>query len=1364
MKSLPSPSAAERAAALSSLLLATSFLLYASARPAASRPAPRHTRATAEARTHAPERAPAAEPGRAPRPAPRFAIDFVENRGQWGRAAFVARAGGMWAAFETGAVRLRLGKERPAQLALNFEGRSPRATIAGEGRRAGRYNFFVGSDPGKWRSNVAAFAAVLYRGLYDGVDMRVREEGGRLEYDLLLAPGADLGRVVVRADGATGIELAADGSLLMRTAAGELRQTPPRTWEQLPSGERRPVECRFRRIDARRYGFVAPGRDPRNSLVIDPGLEWSTYVGGGDWDEIYDLASAGDGSGDVIAVGATLSPDFSNRPNPVAGFVARFSAAGALVYKTILAGSDREWVHGVAVSPAGEAVVVGESYSPDYPVTAGAYDTTHGFTADQLGPIYHADAFVTRLDAAGQIVYSTFVGGNEYDLAYAVALAPDGAVVLTGETMSPDWPTTAGAYDRTHNCCTPYFGGVFSRLDAFVARLSADGGALEYSTYFGGHGDEPPEGVVVDAQGFVTLTGLTYSPPGGGPAMPTTADALSRTPFNVESNPDAYLARFKLDGGGAADLRYSTFIGGGHTDAGYAVALDPANAGDVIVGGVTYSTAGVPAIFPTTPGTLRPSSASIDGFLMRFRFPATGGGQLVWSTLFGGLDYEEVSDVAVQPNGEIAFAGQTRSFDLPTTQGAFDRTVAISSGALFFDAFAARLSADGARLLYGTYLGGSFNERFMSLALVGPNSAAISGWTNSGDFPATPGAHDPVLNNDGVGGPGGGPGGVPFDGFLARLALAPDGDGDDSVVTPTLLGPADGARAGTNTPVTFDWSDVPDASGIDGYHIQINQRPDFVCCNDWQEVWVSRSEYVASVRFEGPYYWRVRAADRSGNVSDWTEVRSLNSGTTVSALTVNPASVDGGGSAQGQVTLTALAPAGGITVSLGSSDAAAATVPASVSIPQGSSFASFAVATRAVSAPTAVTITAAHGGNTRGATLTVTPAAATPAAPALVSPANGARVPLNANVTFSWNGANGAATYEIQIDDSDRFTAPLVASQDGLTQTQYVQIFKSEKRLWWRVRGRTAGGTGGAWSAARSFEVRRGATAPPPGTAALSSLSLSPSTVTGGNSSKGTVTLTGAAPSGGALVALSSGNASVASVPASVTVPAGATSAAFSVATGTVTAATSVGVSASFNGVSRTASLAVQPAAPPPTVALSSLGLSPTGVTGGAASRGTVTLSGPAPSGGATVALSSSNASVAAVPATASVPAGATSAAFDVATGSVTASTAVTVSASYGGVTRTATLTVGPAQAADTVAVQIAEYAADKRELRVEATGSNASAVLRCYVSSTGALIGTLTNEGGGRYRGQFSWPSNPQSVTVRSSLGGSATRSVAAR
>jgi hypothetical protein len=1171
----------------------------------------------------------------------------------------------MTARFGRDAIQLQLGKEQTAAVGLTFEGASPDATLVGEGKRSGYYNFFIGSDPGKWRSRVTSYSSVIYRGLYDGVDMRVREADERLEYDLMVAAGTDLEKLVVRADGVSGIDVAGDGSLILQTATGSLRQTPPVTWEELPSGERRALQCRFRKIDARRYGFEVSGRSGQLPLVIDPGLEWATYLGGGNWDEVHDIAAAGDGTEDVIVAGATLSQDFTGRPNAVAGFVTRFSATGALVYKTILVGSDREWIRSVAVAQGGEPVVVGESFSPDYPTTPGAYDTTHGLEPDGRAS---ADAFVTRLSASGdQLIYSTYIGTNEYDEGVAVALAPSGAVVVVGETLSPVFPTTPGAFDRTHNCCTPYFEGVFSARDTFVARLSANGSALEYSTYLGGFGDELPKSVVVDAQGFVTLTGQIFSSPDvNAPNLPTTPDALIRNPVSREGMTDAFLTRMKLDGNGAADLKYSTFLGGDSNEQGYAVALDPMNPNDVLVSGVTYSTTGA-VKFPTTAGTLRPSSTSIDGFVMRFRFPATGSASLVWSTLFGGFDYEEVADLAVDSDGTIILTGETRSFDFPATQGAFDRSVAISSGVLFFDAYVARISADGSQVLYGTYLGGSYNDRHTQLALVAPNTVVVAGWTLSGNFPVTPGAHDTILNNDGVGGVAGGPGGTPFDGFLARFTLLPDGDGDDTVAAPTLLAPANSSFQPTNTIINFDWSDVTDPSGLDGYHIQLNQRPDFVCCNDWQEVWTTNSDWIATVRFDGPYYWRVQTADRSGNLSEWSEVRTFNSGAGVSTLNVNPPSVEGGNSAQSMVTLSSSAPPGGAVVSLRSSNTAVATVPASVTISQGNNLATFTVSTRAVSVTTNVTITASHNSTSRDVTLTVTPTTAPPAAPTLLSPANNAQLPPNQSINFSWNAVAGAATYEIQVDDSSTFSAPLVVSRTGLTQTQTAQTFTSERRYWWRVRGRNAGGTNGAWSSVRIFEIKRGAPAPPPqpGPATLSALTLNPTSVVGGNTSQGTVTLTAAAPSGGAVVTLASNNTALATVPASVTIAGGATSASFTVTTR-----------------------------------------------------------------------------------------------------SVTTSTSVTVSAAYGGVTRTATLTVTaqaapPPPSTDTVAIQIAEYSSGNRVLRVEATSTNASATLRVYVSSTDALIGTLRNEGGGRYRGDFSWSSNPQSITVRSSLGGSATRSV---
>src|SRR5688572_9005087 len=157
-------------------------------------------------------------------------IDFVENRGQWdGPAVFVAQLGHAAAALEPRAIRLRLAGERPADVSLVFEGASKLATVAGEEQRRGVYNFFVGNDRRRWQSNVPAFGGVRYRGLYDGVDVRVLQRQGRLEYDVLLRPHADLDQVVIHAVGVQRIEISADGVLTLQTAAGPLHQTAPVT-------------------------------------------------------------------------------------------------------------------------------------------------------------------------------------------------------------------------------------------------------------------------------------------------------------------------------------------------------------------------------------------------------------------------------------------------------------------------------------------------------------------------------------------------------------------------------------------------------------------------------------------------------------------------------------------------------------------------------------------------------------------------------------------------------------------------------------------------------------------------------------------------------------------------------------------------------------------------------------------------------------------------------------------------------------------------------------------------------------------------------------------------------------------------------
>ncbi len=299
---------------------------------------------------------------------------------------------------------------------------------------------------------------------------------------------------------------------------------------------------------------------------------------------------------------------------------------------------------------------------------------------------------------------------------------------------------------------------------------------------------------------------------------------------------------------------------------------------------------------------------------------------------------------------------------------------------------------------------------------------------------------------------------------------------------------------------------------------------------------------------------------------------------------------------------------------------------------------------------------------------------ATPVAPTLVSPA--ADATPTQPVTFDWSDVANATSYEIQVDDSSTIAAPFRASQIvSVSQTNIGGL--PAQRLWWRVRARNSAGVFGPFSDTRRFTPQSVASVP-----ALSAIALSPTSVVGGNTAQGTATLTNAAPAGGALVALSSSNPSTATVPANVSVAAGATSRTFSVSTLSVTASTLATITAAFGGATRSATLTVTPPAPPPPppppVGPASLFVSPATVEGGNNATGTIFLSVGAPAGGLLVSLSSSNTAAATVAATTTVPAGLSSSTFPVST-LVTATTrTTTITASANGISRTATLTVSP--------------------------------------------------------------------------------------
>ena len=297
-------------------------------------------------------------------------------------------------------------------------------------------------------------------------------------------------------------------------------------------------------------------------------------------------------------------------------------------------------------------------------------------------------------------------------------------------------------------------------------------------------------------------------------------------------------------------------------------------------------------------------------------------------------------------------------------------------------------------------------------------------------------------------------------------------------VAPTLLSPA--ADAKVAQPITFDWSDVANATS---YEIQIDDSQSFTAPLTFSQT-VSVSRATVTGLPAQRLFWRVRAVNSAGAAGVFSTSRrftaqaaSTPSPASLSAVSVSPTSVVGGSTSQGKVTLTSGAPSGGAVISLSSANPSIAAVPPSVTVAAGASSVTFNVTTSAVTVNTSVVITATYGGVSRTTTLTVTPASSSPPssgplpAPSLVSPAADARFRPGASITFDWTDVSGAASYTIQIDDSENFSAPQLVNQNT-TLSQFSTTLPTT-RMWWRVRANSASGTPGNWSSARRFEVKQ---------------------------------------------------------------------------------------------------------------------------------------------------------------------------------------------------------------------------------------------------------------------------------------------------
>jgi hypothetical protein len=565
-------------------------------------------------------------------------------------------------------------------------------------------SYFKGQNRAEWNPGIQTSKAVLYEGLFPNIDLKIYGNKNQIEYDWIVKKGGDPSRIQFFFDDANDIQISESGDLVVKTTGGQIVHTKPYAYQNI-EGDLREVEAAFVAIEEKIYGFILGDYDPNYEVVIDPLLVffYATYLGGAELDQAWDITV--DSKGRSYITGFTASTDFPTtsgayNPNSNGGldvFVTKFNKDGTgLVYSTFIGGTSSDWSYGIAVDADGYAYIAGATASANFPIKGGAYDTSHN------GGI---DAFVAKLNKNGSdLMLSTFIGGTGDDTGYDVVLGADGAIFITGSTNSVNFPTTNKADDKV-------FSGFF---DGFATKFDSEASKLIYSTYIGDEYLEELFGIAVDEAGAAYVTGyVDYD--------------------GQLENGDSDVWAVKLNAKGTRQV-YSFIFGGGDDESGRAVVVDEFKRAYIV--GWTYS-----SNFPTTPEAFDPTyNGHSDAFVCKL---FKDGSDFVYCSYLGGTCWDWGEDIDLYDDLSAVVTGYTTTGDFPVTRDAFDTSHNGSA-----DAFVSYVSPDGRDLPYSTFLGGLEPDYGTGIAVDVFEVTHTAGYTQSANFPTTPDAFQPGLNND----------------------------------------------------------------------------------------------------------------------------------------------------------------------------------------------------------------------------------------------------------------------------------------------------------------------------------------------------------------------------------------------------------------------------------------------------------------------------------------------------------------------------------------------------------------------------------------------------------------------------------------
>jgi len=644
----------------------------------------------------------AARPGRGPSSALRPAgggtapLYFICNRGQEdARALFYARTPGytVWL-IRDGLIFDRIEKDKAAGTSrfvsgIVFKNANKNVEIAASDPSDYRVSYFYGRDEDEWITDIPASRSVLYKNLYDGIDLKVYGSGNRIEYDWLVAPGGRPEKIQFACSGPLKPSLDGEGNLAVESPLGGILHRKPRA-HQVIGGRCVDVDAGFREGEDGSFGLTVGAYDRRCELAIDPlVLAYSTYLGGSATD--YSIRGAVDPTGASYVGGYTESGDFPPAAETQIRkdiFISKISPDGrSLVYTAFFPSGASAENLGIDVDAKGFVYLAALTGSSKFPVK-NAFQSKFGG-----GP---TDGFVLKLAKNGRsLIYSSYIGGKGFDFCSAVVADSSGAAYVGGYTGSSDYPIKK-AYQKS----------LRGSVDAFIAKVAPSGNSLDFSTFFGSSGKDYCTDLAVDGEGRVTVVGPVY-----GFNLPL------KSPFQKTfggGNGDGFVARFSAAGD---RLVFSSYLGGANYDEPAAVALDGS--------GAVYITGYTTGNFPLKNAFQKARKGGREVFVTKID-PAGKG--LVYSSYLGGTGNDAAIAIAVDGDGSAYLAGYTQSRNFPVKSP----LQASLRGSL--DCFLAIVDPGGRKLLSSTYWGGSYRDWASGLAIDAGGNIYLSGQTNSLDF------------------------------------------------------------------------------------------------------------------------------------------------------------------------------------------------------------------------------------------------------------------------------------------------------------------------------------------------------------------------------------------------------------------------------------------------------------------------------------------------------------------------------------------------------------------------------------------------------------------------------------------------------